>query len=121
MSALHPPQLATSSPEDGLDFAASLLCGGIQAQVDEQPEHGAQIATSLAQYLQYRYVSELGLAWEELVALGDSCTSAGFRSEQFWLQLQWTGKQLGLPHLEIAARTGNRTREDLLAPLCLVT
>jgi hypothetical protein len=106
MSAPHHPQLASSSPEEGLDFAACLLCGGIQAQVAQQPDQGAQLAMSLAKYVQFRYASELGLAWDELVALGDSCKSDGFRKEQFWLQLQLVGDQLGMPELDFAGRAG---------------
>ena len=100
-----PIQVATSTPEDGLDFAASLLCGGIQAQVATEPKDGPSIAASLAQYIQFRYVSELGLAWEELIAIGDACKSGGFQRDQFWLQLHWTGQQLGLPELDFVSRT----------------
>ena len=64
MPPSHPLELATSSAEEGLDFAASLLSGGIQAQVAARPGEAAQIAVSLAQYVQYRYVSELALAWK---------------------------------------------------------
>lgn len=92
-------------PEAGLDFAASLLCGGIRAQVEREQEQGASLAASLAQYIQFRYVSELGLAWEELIAIGDACKSGGFPRERFWVQLHWTGRQLGLPELDFVSRT----------------
>jgi hypothetical protein len=90
-------QLATSSVEEGLDFAASLLTEGIQAQVGVSPESGEMFASTLANYMRLRYVGELGLAWEELVALGHRCKAGGFRDAQFWAQVAWVAERLGYP------------------------
>ena len=96
--------LANSSVQDGLDFAASLLCGGIQATVQSDPARGAYLADWLAQYIEYRYVSEFGLAWEKLVDLGDQCTNGGFSGERFWQQMRLTANQIGQPELDLSTR-----------------
>ena len=97
--------IATDSPEEGLDLAASLLSHGIQAQVQAEPNAGAGLAASLAQFISFRYASEFGLAWEELISLGDACKSGGFSRDQFWLQMHWTGRQIGLPEIDFVSRT----------------
>ena len=105
MSSQPGIQIATATPEQGLDFAAPLLCGGIQTHARESAERAANLAIGLAQYFQYRYAEEFGLAWEELVSLGDACATGGLRNDQFWLQLHFTGLQLDLPELDFVSRT----------------
>jgi hypothetical protein len=94
-------QLITSSVEEGLDFAASLLTGGVQSQVEANPESGTRFANTLASYLRLRYVGELGLALEELVALAHWCKAGGFRDEQFWAQVNWVAERLGHPPVDV--------------------
>ena len=62
--------LAQSSPEEGLDFACSLLSGGLVAEAESDPVKSHQLLTSLANYVQFRYVGELSLALDELFYLG---------------------------------------------------
>ena len=94
--------LATSSTEEGLDFAASLLAGGVEAQVQTHAALAQELAISLARYTQFRYVGELGLAYQELLFLGAKCENNEFQRMHFWSQLDWVGQQMHLPPLEVA-------------------
>jgi hypothetical protein len=95
-------KLATSSTEEGLDFAVSLLSGGIEAQAQTDSAAAPELAISLARYTQFRYVGELELAYEELVLLGMKCKNREYQRLQFWSQLDWVGQKMNLPSLEVA-------------------
>lgn len=95
-------ELATSSPEEALDFACSLLTGGLVAESDANPGAAQELLASLAHYIQLRYVGELGLALEELSQLGQRCKNISFQREQFRTQLRWVAETIGLSEKEIA-------------------
>lgn len=93
------PQIATSSVEEGLDFACSLLTDALVMRGEESPNVAKQLLTELASYLQLRYVGETGLALEYLAGLGQQCAP----TSQFWNQLRWVAVQLKLNEQELAA------------------
>ena len=51
-------KLATSSIEDGLDFACNLAVSGILAISEHNPSKTPALLHYLAQYVQFRYVNE---------------------------------------------------------------
>lgn len=89
-------QIVTHSAAEALDFAASLLSGGIESEVQATPSQAAELATLLARYTQYRYVGELSLAYEALEDLASLCRSGGYRESQFWAQLKWAASSMQL-------------------------
>ncbi len=94
-------KLATSSTEEGLDFAASLLSAGVEAQAQTHASSAQELAISLARYTQFRYVGELGLAYGELLFLGSKCENNEFQRMQFWSQLDWAGQQMQLSPIDV--------------------
>jgi hypothetical protein len=93
--------IVTSSVEEGLDFAASLLTNGIKAQVQLNVKEASDLAIGFSQYIQFRYVGELGLAYEYLLDIGVSCTNNDYQRRHFFLQLDWVGQQMNFPALDI--------------------
>lgn len=93
--------LAQSSPEEGLDFACSLLSDAIRARAVARPELSQELLAALTNYVQFRYVGELGLAFEQLAFLGASSDELSRRREQFWAQMRWVATALQLPAAEI--------------------
>ncbi len=57
--------IATSSIEEGLDLACSMLVDALQASARDEANDARGILSSLAQYVRFRYVGELRLAFEE--------------------------------------------------------
>ena len=107
MTAAELPNIVTSSVEEALDFAASLLTDGIHAQARASPSSCTGLLSSLANYLRLRYVGELSLAWEELVALARDCDAGGYRHTQFWDQVGWVAGEIGYPRPEPPPRHGD--------------
>jgi hypothetical protein len=102
--ASSPPlaeQIATSSVEEGLDFACSLLSSAMSAEGDAHPQKAQQLLRELASYMQLRYVGERLLALEHLAGLGRACNPGLFRSEQFWSQLRWVAGEMRLTSEEL--------------------
>ncbi len=91
-----PTKIATSSVEEGLDFACSLISDAIAEAGRKKPEQAVQLLQELASYVQFRYVGESGLALEYLAGLGSACAQDSSRSSQFWLQLHWVASQMAL-------------------------
>jgi hypothetical protein len=96
MEQLHGHRIATSSIEDGLDFACNLLGKSIDAQARETPDQAPAFLTSLTRYIQYRYASEFQLALEELAGIGNLCHVRSFDRHQFWDQLRWVADTMSL-------------------------
>src|SRR5688572_9553856 len=96
-----PERLATSSTEEGLDFACSLVSPAISAAGEAHSENAQQMLSELASYVRLRYVGELLLALECLAGLGRRCNAGTFRSEQFWAQLRWVAGQMQLTSEEL--------------------
>ena len=88
--------IATSSTEEGLDFACNLLIGAIQAASADPSFYSRAILSSLAQYLRFRYVGELGLAFEELAALGSDLKVHLKRPAQYMDQMSWVKESLAI-------------------------
>ena len=88
--------IATSSSEEGLDFACSLLSGALDRFAQDRSERSSEVLHELAMYIQLRYVGELLLALEYLAALGKKCDPAHYRAEQFWPQLWWVAASIGV-------------------------
>lgn len=93
--------LAQSSPEEGLDFACSLLSDAIRACGDARPELSQELLVALTSYVQFRYVGEFGLAFEQLAVLGTRSGELLQLREQFWAQMRWVATAMQLPAAEI--------------------
>ena len=89
-------KIATSSVEEGLDFACSLISDAISKEGRAKQEKALQLLEELSSYVQLRYVGELGLALEYLAGLGHQCSSTGFKAPQFWSQLKWVAQKMEL-------------------------
>lgn len=94
-------KIATSSVEEGLDFACSLISDAISKEGRAKPEKALQLLQELSSYVQLRYVGELGLALEYLAGLGKLCAPDLSRSRQFWSQLRWVADKMELTSAEI--------------------
>ncbi len=91
-------KISTTSVEDGLDFACSLLSGPISDEGESRPDKASLLLRTLTQYLTFRYVGELELALEYLADLARSLsTSPPSIQSQFWPQLCWVATELNLP------------------------
>jgi len=91
-------KLATASPEEGLDFACHLIATALSVEADAHPERASRILGTFSQYVVFRYVGELELAAEYLCDLGREISPVvSFQWQQFWHQLQWVARTLGLP------------------------
>jgi len=91
-------KIATSSPEEGLDFACNLIATAVSKDADSHPERACELLRTLAQYVQFRYVGELELAAEYITDLGRMISPVtSFEREQFWRQMQWVAQAIGLP------------------------
>ena len=88
--------IATSSIEAGLDFAGNLLLGALQDASADPSSDPRILLGSLAQYLRFRYVGELTLAFEELSALAVDVNSHLKSPEQFQDQMKWLERSLGV-------------------------
>ena len=84
------PQIATSSTEEGLDFACSLIVDAIIRYSEAHPEQAKELLQILANYIQFRYVGELGLAAEYLADIGVKVESGS----QFARQMEWIEKRM---------------------------
>ena len=94
--------LATSSTEDGLDFACNLAVSGILAIAEHNPAKAPVLLRYLAQYVEFRYVNELVLALEYLADIGNMLEQSAFCSEQFWAQIRWVAQHMKLDLAEYA-------------------
>jgi hypothetical protein len=94
--------IATSSVEEGLDFACSLVSGAMSKAGEGDPTEAQRLVQELTSYVQFRYVGELLLAAENLASLGRACDPEAFRSKQFWLQMHWVAEQMQLSPEELA-------------------
>lgn len=107
---VYEPQIATSSVEEGLDFAFNLACEAIPRVGQVYPEKAKQLLEGLASYVQYRYAGELLLAAECLSWLGNACDQADFQDwpfwghlrRQFWSQMRWVAEKMSLSPEELA-------------------
>jgi hypothetical protein len=97
----QPNTITTHSVEDGLDFACSLCSDAISQAGAWNPRLSQTLLSELASYVQFRYVGEVGLAFEYLVGLGLQCDPAVFRSELFWQQLRWVADAMRIPEAEL--------------------
>ena len=94
--------LATSSTEDGLDFACNLAVSGILAIAEHNPAKAPALLRYLAQYIEFRYVNELVLALEYLADIGNMLEQGSFCSDQFWAQIRWVAQHMKLDLAEYA-------------------
>lgn len=81
--------IATTSIEEGLDFACNLLVGAFESVAANDSSDARSTLRSLAHYLSLRYAGELGLAFEELAALAGDLAPHMSKSEQLQDQLRW--------------------------------
>ena len=88
--------LATSSAEDGLDFACNLAVSGILAIAEQKSAKAPVLLRYLAQYVQFRYVNQLVLALEYLADIGNMLEQGSFSSDQFWAQMRWLAQHMDL-------------------------
>ena len=95
MSDGYQQRIATSSIEEGLDFACNLLVGAIQNAAADPARDARELLSSLAQYIQLRYVGELRLAFEELTALAADLDTNLKDPAQFQAQMKWVQDSLG--------------------------
>jgi hypothetical protein len=94
--------IATSSIQEGLDFACSLLSDAIAAEGRAEPAKAVELLSELTSYIQFRYVGEEGLALESLSWLGRMCEVGAFRSQQFWSQMKWLASACGFEGEDLA-------------------
>lgn len=88
--------IATSSVEDGLDFACSLISPALSELGHAKPDQAPRLLNDITQYIRLRYVGEPLLAMEYLAGIGNDCSDDRFPSAQFWRQLDWVAKQMKL-------------------------
>jgi hypothetical protein len=93
-----PPDIATSSIGEGLDFACNLLVGPLTQVANSHPAVAPQFLQTLSLFISLHYAGEEGLAFEYLISLArdlecriEPCT------RQFWLQIEWLSQQLDVP------------------------
>ena len=94
--------VATSSTEEGLDFACNLAASGILAIAERNPAKAPVLLRYLAQYVEFRYVNELVLALEYLADIGNLLEQSSFSSEKFWAQIRWVAQHMELEEAEYA-------------------
>lgn len=94
--------IATSSIQEGLDFACSLLSDAIAAKGRAEPAKAVPLLNELTSYIQFRYVGEEGLALESLSWLGRTCNVGAFRNSQFWSQMKWLASACGFEGEDLA-------------------
>ena len=86
--------IATSSVEEGLDFACNLTCSLISMRSLSTP---AEFLALLSAYVVHRYAGEFELALEELQEIGILLREIPWKNrEQFSHQLTWVAGQMGL-------------------------
>lgn len=102
MNVSFDDRIATSSIEEGLDFACSLASEAISRAGTADPTQAQRLLHELTSYVQFRYVGELLLAAEYLASLGRACDSGDFRSTQFWNQMRWVASQMALSAEDLA-------------------
>jgi hypothetical protein len=102
MNASFDNHIATSSIEEGLDFACSLASDAISRAGVADSMEAQRLLHDLTSYVQFRYVGELLLAVEYLSSLGRACDPKGFRSTQFWHQMRWVASQMALSAEDLA-------------------
>lgn len=95
--------IATSSVEDGFDFAAALVVAAVEARSDSDPNIAHELLKSLCRYVEWRYHGELGLALEMLSDLGASCHRELKSPSQYWHQVSWLAAQLGFDPQQLQA------------------
>ena len=88
--------ITTASVEEGLDFACSLASDAIARAGETDAQQAQELLRGLASYVRFRYVSEFGLALEELASLGRRCDANSFRAPLFWRQLHWVASEMKL-------------------------
>jgi hypothetical protein len=89
-------QITTTSVEDGLDFACSLITDAIVQSSKIRPETAFSRLSELSDYIRLRYVGESGLALEYLAGLGHECRLDQARRIQFWSQIRWIAEAMQL-------------------------
>lgn len=62
----------------------------------EGPAKAPELLRYLAQYVEFRYVGELELGLEYLSDIGNMLESGSFNSNQFWAQIVWVARHMGL-------------------------
>ncbi len=91
------PSIATHSIGEGLDFACNLLVNALAEVAENTPAGAPALLRTLAEYISYRYAGEDGLALEYLDMLAaDLGPGATVQWDQFWLQMKWLSRQLGV-------------------------
>jgi len=88
--------ITKSSPEEGLDFACSLITDAISAEGHSSPDRSNKLLSDLCSYIQLRYVGEPILALEYLAGIGHQCQIEPSQNDQFWEQLRWVALELGV-------------------------
>lgn len=94
--------ISTSSIQEGLDFACSLLSDAIATEGRSEPAKAVQLLNELTSYIRFRYFGEEGLALESLSWLGRMCDAGAFQSNQFWSQMRWLASACGLEDEDLA-------------------
>jgi hypothetical protein len=107
------PEIATSSVEDGLDFACSLIVDTIIAYSEAHPERAKEMLRILASYVRLRYVGETGLALEYLTDIGTE-VKGGLH---FARQIEWIEQQMGrVPNHKKPNNEGSSGRNTAAKP-----
>jgi hypothetical protein len=91
-------KIATSSIEEGLDFACNLLISGLQIDAETNPNRSPELLRYVAQYIQF----ETMLALEYLVDIGNMLDQDTYNAAQFWAQLRWVAGKMDLSSAELA-------------------
>ena len=95
-------KIATSSVEEEMDFACSLISDAIAEEGRAKPEKASELLQELTSYIQFRYVGEFELAVEYLAGFGTLFPRDSSRGQQFWSQLCWVAKKMELTSEEKA-------------------
>jgi hypothetical protein len=101
MNNQYDNHIATSSVEEGLDFACNLASNAIRVAGASSPLKAQVLLQDLAMYVSLRYVGELHLAMTYLAELGKECESKEVKLVQFWNQMRWLAKEMGLTEEEL--------------------
>ena len=87
--------IATSSLEEGLDFAFHLFIETLASAGNAIPAKAPEILNDITSYVHLRYVGELGLAFEYLEDLAREYPMPAPGNSKFNTQLNWISGKIG--------------------------
>ena len=88
-------RIATSSIEEGLDFAFNLLVGQIEAAGRENPQLAVELLSKITNFVHPRYAGEPEVAFDAIEDLMSTMSSNNLQNRsQVERQLAWLREQI---------------------------